>query len=150
MASGGSLSARGSSQQLYLDFDVTGVVETVDDFRAVRRDINASLRDVMGRVGNAEALPLIQSRFPGARFARSLYVKRDRAGVFIGSRLRGNLNRALGWLDFGGRRPRDSVRRDGPHVIVRSLDQLRPRIDAAVERELLAEFDRRGFEVTYS
>jgi hypothetical protein len=72
--------------------------------------------------------------------AASLYTTRERSGVFIGSRLRGPKNRALGWVDFGGKRPRDAQTRAGTKVIWRTIDSKRALIDSRVLQELDREF----------
>ena len=107
---------------------IEGADKTSDEFKQARREMNARIRDVMVRVGTREVLPLMTQGLPS--WAR-MYVLRERSGVFFGSRQRGDMNRALGWLDFGGKRPDDSQRRTGPHVIMHALDRKRPRIDEA-------------------
>jgi hypothetical protein len=57
------------------------------------------------------------------------------------------MNRALGWWDFGGRRPNDSDRREGPHAIVRALQGERPAIDRAIRAELDRAFSE--FETNF-
>lgn len=150
-ARGGAISTRGASDSLFaLDITVDDVA-TREAFQAVRRDINSSLRDAMVRAGEAEVLPAVRGAVAGAigpSWAGSMYVKRDRLGVFFQSRMRGALNRALGWLDFGGRRPRDSITRLGPHAIVHTIHAHRGELDDAIKRELLAEFAAKGFEVS--
>ena len=119
---------------------VEGVEKTSKAFRDARRKFNAAMRDVIVTAGEKVVLPAIKSRFPSRRFGASLYVKRDRTTVFIGSRMRGALNRTVGWLDFGGARPRDHRRRNGPHVIVEELDRRREYIDEAILFELMRTF----------
>jgi hypothetical protein len=72
--------------------------------------------------------------------AASLKTYRERSGVFIGSRLRGPKNRALGWIDFGGKRPRDTSTSRGTKVILRTIDSKRALIDTRVLQELEREF----------
>lgn len=136
-----------AGMDIQLHITVEGVGRTDADFKGIRRDVNGRMREVMQRVGQGKALPAARSAFPSRKFAGTLYVQRERSGVFIGSRARGTLNRAVGWLDFGGRRPHDSDARVGPYTLVRTLDRLRPEIDAAILRELEHEFSR-SFEVT--
>lgn len=119
---------------------IEGAEKTSKEFRDARRQFNAAMRDVIEEAGERAVLPAIKANFPSRRFADTLYVKRDRIGVFIGSRERGSLNRAVGWLDFGGKRPRDSVRRRGPYVIVRELDRRREYIDTAILVALMKTF----------
>jgi hypothetical protein len=144
---GGKLSAstgRGG-QAFQVDVRIMGATKTSDEFKQIRRSINARLREAMVTAGERSVLPSIKSGLP-AKWGETLFVKRDRGGVFIGSRLRGSMNRALGWFDFGGRRPNDTARRDGPHVIVRRLQGERPAIDRAISEALehaFADFDAR-------
>jgi hypothetical protein len=119
---------------------IEGLEKTSKEFREARRDFNKAMRNAIVKAGESAVLPAVKARFPSRRFAQSLFIKRDRTTVFIGSRLRGTLNRAVGWLDFGGRRERDTVRRVGPHAIVEGLRQRRPLIDEAVLREVTATF----------
>lgn len=146
--------ARAGTRSEGLEISVHVVAEDVarvdDAFKAIRRDVNARMRDVMQQVGERDALPAVRTEFAttSRRFADTLYVVRDRSGVFIGSRARGPLNRAVGWLDFGGKRERDHETRVGPYTIVHTLDQKRPAIDAAILEGLCREFEQAGFEVT--
>lgn len=157
---GGGLSARGGQAPgLSVQFRVEGVDKTQAEFKAVRRDINQTMRDAQAKVGEREVLPLIKARFPVAggddqgrglprgAMRDSLYIKRDRLDVVVGSRLRGAENRALGWIDFGGQRNQDSQPRKGTRVIVGTLDAAQPRIRAGLQDALLDEFRRHGFEV---
>lgn len=139
-----------SGQRINVAFHVEGVDKTSDQFKEVRRDINRRMRDVMQRVGEREVLPTIVGAFPRRQgvMAGSLRVERERSGVFIGSRLRGDKNRALGWIDFGGQRPRDSQRRVGPKVIVRTLDSKRRLIDDRVMAGVIAEFRQEGLDAS--
>ena len=138
--SGGRISARGGgSRGINMAIRVEGVERTSEEFKRARRGFNQDIRRVMVRVGEREVLPLIGSQLPD-RWSRDLFVQKERSGVFIGSRLRGKMNRTLGWFDFGGRRPMDSGRRFGPHVIVKTLDRKRERIDDAVLNALLDTF----------
>lgn len=118
---------------------ITGAEKTSDEFKQIRRTINGKLRDAMVMAGEHSVLPAIKSGLP-TRWGGTIYVRRDRGGVFIGSRLKGSMNRALGWYDFGGKRPRDSQTRRGPHVIVSRLDSERPAIDRAILRALRDAF----------
>jgi hypothetical protein len=140
---GGSISAsdEGRARAAYtVRARIEGVEKTSDEFKQARREFNAAMRDVMVEAGEKAVLPEIRAQFPSRRWGATLYVKRDRTTVFIGSKLRGKLNRALGWLDFGGRRPRDRRRRKGPHVIVTVLGHRREYIDDAVLAGLLRTF----------
>ncbi len=140
---GGRLSAAGSSGDgpaITVTARIEGVDKTSEEFRAARREFNTKMRDVIAAAGERSVLPAIKSRFPSRRWAASLYVKRDRTTVFIGSRLRGRFNRALGWLDFGGKRRRDRRRRVGPRVIVTQLGARRRHIDEAILVGLLHTF----------
>jgi hypothetical protein len=138
MARGSRISA-GTGRSGGEDFNVRIVIEgaekTSAEFKQIRRTINGRLREAMVRAGERSVLPAIKGDLP-AKWGDTLFVKRDRGGVFIGSRLRGSMNRALGWYDFGGRRPNDSARREGPHAIVRGLQGERPAIDRAIRDEL--------------
>jgi hypothetical protein len=149
---GGSISTQGTAQGKLISVDVViaGIDKTTAEFKAIRKDINSHIRDVMTRVGEQELLPTMRADFPRlttptkksqvGMMAASLYVQRERSGVFIGSRLRGPKNRALGWIDFGGKRPRDRAARQGPKVIVKTLDSKRALIDSRVLQELEREF----------
>jgi hypothetical protein len=147
-----SIKSGGTTRGRHIDVRI--VVEgdelTKQELREARREFNGAIRDVMVRVGQREVLPEVERQMgPYAGFARP-YVQRERSGVFIGSRQRGALNRAVGWLDFGGKRPQDSRRREGPYAIVQTLDRKRDRIDDAVLKELLQTFrpletDKQGF-----
>lgn len=139
------VSGRGRDPGLGVQVLVEGVSRTELDFKLARRDANTRFRDAIQRAGERTVLPKIQAEFPSGRFADTLFVRRDRTTVFIGSRERGKLNRTVGWLDFGGRRPRDSVRRTGPYVIVRTLERERDVIDDALREELPRVFH--GFDV---
>jgi hypothetical protein len=152
---GGRLSSQGTQGAGQLGIRVHVRVEGLDrteaEFKRISREVNGRMRDVMVRVGERKALPQIRARFPtlsestdrglakGA-MAGSLRVQRERSGVFISSRLRKAEDRALGWIDFGGKRPRDSGYRAGTKVIVTTLDRLRPTIDKDVLDELMHEF----------
>jgi hypothetical protein len=147
-----SIKSGGTTRGRHIDVRI--VVEgdelTKQELREARREFNGAIRGVMVRVGQREVLPEVERRMGAyADFARP-YVQRERSGVFIGSRQRGALNRAVGWLDFGGKRPQDSQRREGPYAIVQTLDRKRDRIDDAVLTELLETFrpletDKQGF-----
>ena len=152
---GGRFSTAGSGgasgQSIRLAFKIEGLDKTDAEFKRIRREINGRIRDVMVRVGEREALPEVKRRFPRlstatsrglppGKMAGSLKIKRERSGVFIQSGLRKAEDRALGWIDFGGQRPNDSVTRVGPKVIVTTLDRLRPRIDAQVLDAVMDEF----------
>lgn len=136
MASKIQAGARGG-RSISVGIEIEGLDKTSDEFKKARRDFNAKIRDVMQHVGQQEILPLMTPGLPG--WAK-MYVLRERSGVFFGSRLRGDMNRALGWMDFGGKRPMDSQRRTGPKVIVKTLDRKRARIDEATLEALLDAF----------
>ena len=141
----------GSPDQLInVRFRIGGVDKTSDAFKRVRRDINARMRDVMVRVGEREVLPDLRQNFPvkSGAMASSLRIERERSGVFVGSNLRGKRNRALGWVDFGGKRPRDAQRRPGTKVIFRTLDAKRRLIDTRVLEGVVAEFRDKGFDAS--
>lgn len=147
-----ALKAGGSSrgQMIAVNFKVTGIEKTSAEFKAIRRDINGRMRDLMVRVGEHELLPIIRAGFPrlatpqpnvqAGMMAGSLKIVRERSGVFVGSTLRGPMNRAMGWVDFGGKRPNDTTYRVGPKVLVRSIDAKRALIDTRVLEELDREF----------
>lgn len=135
-----SASGRGPGPAISVHARIEGVEKTSEEFRQARRQFNAAMRDVIVEAGEKAVLPAIKSEFPSRQWAETLFVKRDRTTVFIGSRLRGALNRALGWLDFGGRRPKDSRRRRGPYVIVTQLDRRREYIDATILAGLMKTF----------
>jgi hypothetical protein len=117
--------------------------KTSAEFKAARRRFNAAMRTVMQQAGERSVLPLIKHKFARltGRFANSLYVKRDRTTVFIGSRMRGGENRAVGWIDFGGRHPLHKRRRKGRYVIVDELNKRRPLIEEAILPGLNRTFD---------
>lgn len=119
---------------------IEGVERTSKEFKQARRDFNIAMRQVIVTAGERAVLPAIKAKFGSRKFGASLYVKRDRTTVFIGSRLRGSLNRALGWFDFGGKRPRDTKRRKGRYVIVTELGRRRELIDAAILSSVLETF----------
>jgi hypothetical protein len=145
-----AVKAGGGGQMISVTATITGVEKTSEQFKLIRRDINAHMRDVMERVGDQELLPLIKADFPklstptkyvqAGVMAGSLRTYRERSGVFIGTRLRGPKNRALGWVDFGGKRPRDTSTRSGTKVILRTIDSKRALIDTRVLQELDREF----------
>jgi hypothetical protein len=149
MASRVKATGTSPDQLINFRFRIDGVEKNSEAFKAVKRDINRRMRDVMIRVGERDVLPDVRAQFPvrtGA-MAASLKIERERSGVFVGSRLRTARNRALGWIDFGGKRPRDSMFRRGPHIIVRTLDAKRTLIDQRVFDGVLDEFKSKGFEV---
>jgi hypothetical protein len=153
----GASATQGAGPAAFLRFRVEGVDKTTGEFKRIRREINTRLRDAQQKVGEREVLPDIKARFPrhsdgpvrglprGA-MADSLYVKRDRVDVFIGSRLKGPLNRALGWIDFGGQRPNDRAERIGPRTIVDTLNAKQPAIREQIVDAVMDEF-RREFDV---
>ena len=122
---------------------IEGVEKTSAEFKAARKKFNATMRLVIQQAGEKAVLPAIKAKFPRVtgRFANSLYVKRDRTTVFIGSRMRGGENRAVGFIDFGGKYPRHKGRRVGPHVIVNELGKRRTLIDEAILAGLMKTFD---------
>lgn len=138
LSTGGTRGGRGIDVSIRIE----GLDKTSDEFKQARRQFNSAIRDVMNRVGEREVLPTVRSGLPATFGGKdtAMFVQRERSGVFIGSKLRGNLNRALGYFDFGGKRPLDSQRRTGPKVIVKTLDRKRDRIDDAVLKELLDTF----------
>jgi hypothetical protein len=145
------VSGSGSAPLVRLGIRVEGVDRTTDEFKRIRRDINTALRDAMQRAGERTVVPAIKSALPrkdpsvkgglpSGAMASSIAVKRDRLDVQIKSTLPKNLDRALGWVDFGGQRPRDTKVRVGPHVIVSTLDAKSDAIDQAVLDELAVQF----------
>lgn len=140
--SGGRLSASGRQGEppLTVRAEITGVARTSAEFRQARREFNTKMRDAIAAAGTKAVLPVIVARFPSRTFGASLYVKRDRTTVFIGSRMRGTLNRAVGWLDFGGKRTRDRVHRVGPKVILNELHGRRHIIDHEILVALMQTF----------
>jgi hypothetical protein len=122
---------------------IEGLEKTSAEFRAARRRFNATMRSVLQAAGELIVLPAVKHNFKRltGRFAGSLYVQRDRTTVFIGSRMRGGENRAVGWIDFGGRHPRHQRRRKGPYVIVRELNRRRSGVEQAVLKGLMKNFD---------
>jgi hypothetical protein len=157
-AKGGSVSVGGGGRPTVgITVRLEGFQQASDELKAARRDANARIRAAVESAANRAVLPAIKDEFPkhgwassrerglpSGAMAASLYVKRDRTTVLIGSKLRGSLNRALGWIDFGGKRPNDTVRRTGPHVIVNALQSKRAYIDEQILSELLKSFA--GFE----
>lgn len=151
--SGGRVSVGGGRGDLLLNvrFKIEGVERTSDEFKRIRRDINGRVRDTMVRVGERDLLPPIRREFPRLRattsrgltagkMGDSLAIQRERSGVFVYSRLRTAENRALGWIDFGGRRRRDTVTRRGPKVILTNVDARRDLIDKRVLEAVMDEF----------
>lgn len=141
---GGTLKAAGSTTggpAISVSVHIAGLERTSDEFKQARKDVNSKLRDALEKAGKREALPQIRSQFGSRTFAATLKVFRDRTTVYVGSSARGSLNRAVGWWDFGGRRPRDSAARVGPHTIVSVLQDRRPLIDRAILEELMQVFD---------
>jgi hypothetical protein len=132
---------RGAGPALVVRARIEGAERTSDVFKRARSRFSAAMRDIMVAAGEKAVLPAIKAKFPSRRFGESLFVRRDRTTVFIGSRERGPLNRAVGWLDFGGRRPRDTKRRRGTYVIVRELDSKREYIDEVILAGLLQTFN---------
>jgi hypothetical protein len=59
-----SVKAGGQGQMISVTATITGVERTSEQFKLIRRDINAHMRDVMERVGDQELLPLIRADFP--------------------------------------------------------------------------------------
>ena len=101
------------------------------------------MRTVIQQAGEKSVLPAIRHRFPRGKTgksAASLYVQRDRTTVYIGSHLRGAKNRALGWIDFGGKRRRDHRRRRGLYVIITEVTNRRPLIEEAILQGLMRTF----------
>jgi hypothetical protein len=131
---GGRLSSGGYGAGPLIDVSVriSGVEKTSQEFKDARRDVNRKLRQAIQTAGERAVLPQIKRGFGSRTFGASLFVKKDRTTVFIGSKLRGSLNRAVGWWDFGGQRPRDHARRKGRYTIVRMLQARRPIIDRAI------------------
>lgn len=135
-------------------------VQASDEFKRIRRDIGGLMRDTVVKVGTSQVVPLIKAKMtiksaddanrglPVAAMQSSIYIRRDRTTVIIASRLTGAKNRALGWIDFGGQRARDTTRRTGTHAILSGVDAKRPVIDAELLRALLEEFAKSGFEVS--
>lgn len=122
---------------------IEGIEKTSAEFKAARRRFNATLRTVIQQAGERSVLPVIKMKFPKLtrRFANSLYVQRDRTTVFIGSKMRGAENRAVGWIDFGGRHPLFKRRREGAYVIVTELTKRRPLIEEQILLGLSKTFD---------
>lgn len=149
--------AQGSSTgpAIRLQIKVSGADKTSDEFRRIRGQINTSLRDAMERVGQRVVVPVIKSSLPrkdpsdqrglppGA-MAASITVKRDRLDVVIKSTLPKAQDRALGWIDFGGKRQNDTKVRVGPHVIVGTLNAKSDAIEEGIYHELRTMF--RGFD----
>lgn len=140
-------SGEGGGPAIRLQFRITGADKTSDDFKRIRKEINTALRNAMERVGQRTVVPAIKSGLPrkdastqrglppGA-MASSIAVKRDRLDVVIKSTLSKDLDRALGWIDFGGKRQRDTTVRVGPHVIVGTLNAKSDAIEHGIYDEL--------------
>lgn len=122
---------------------IEGVEKTSQEFKDARRQFNTKMRDVIQAAGETSVLPIIKLRFKrkSGRFADSLFVRRDRTTVFIGSKMRGGENRAVGWVDFGGRHPLFTRRRKGLYVIVRTLEERQALITEAILLGLTRTFD---------
>lgn len=151
-AKGGSIRSGVASGSPVANIRITvrGADRASDGFKQVRRRANTALRDAQQQVGERQVLPLVRARFASrlsSRWASTLYVKRDRLNVYLGSRLRGGENRGLGWLDFGGRRPRDHAARNGPHIITGTLHDKQPAIRASITDAILEQFARSGFDI---
>lgn len=150
-AKGGRLSLGGSGERIGVQFKITGAEKTSAEFAAIRKDINRRMRDTMVRVGESVLLPDIVGKMP-ARWGDTLRIERQRDGVFVGSTLTNRsghqLNRALGWWDFGGRRRRDTSSREGPHIIVREVNSHVSLIDEAIRAGIVKEFRGHGFEAS--
>lgn len=141
MARGGSISTGNRGGPAYkVEVRIEGLERTSDEFKQARKQVNSRLRDAWVRVGERTVLPDVKAGMPD-RWSSTLYVKRDRAGVFIGARLRGSMNRALGWWDFGGKRPNDHSRRVGPRVIVEALGRRSRDIEHEGLVEVMRAFD---------
>jgi hypothetical protein len=88
MARGSRISA-GTGRSGGEDFNVRIVIEgaekTSDEFKQIRRTINGRLREAMVRAGERSVLPAIKGDLPATGWGDTLFVKRDRTGVFIGS-----------------------------------------------------------------
>jgi hypothetical protein len=138
-----SVSGPGSDSPIIVRARIEGLEKTSAEFKAARRRFNAALRTVLQTAGERTVLPVIKLKFKRltGRFANSLYVKRDRTTVFIGSRMRGGENRAVGWIDFGGRHPLHKRRRKGLYVIVDELNKRQPVINEAILVGLTKTFD---------
>jgi hypothetical protein len=155
---GGRISAMGEGDgpAIRLQIKVEGVPRTSDEFKRIRRNINTALRDAMERVGQRTVLPVIKSSLPkkdpsvtsglpvGA-MASGIAIKRDRLDVVIKSTLPKQLDRALGWIDFGGKRPQDTKVRVGPHVIVSTLNAKSGAIEDEIYREIEHQFHNFDF-----
>lgn len=128
---------------------VSGVDKTTDEFKKIRRNVNGVMRDAQQKVGERVVLPPLRAELHAVAgaWADTVQVKRDRLDVFIGSRLRGTENRALGWLDFGGKRKQDSRRRIGPHIISRTLESKQDEIRDQISDAVLDQFRAAGFDV---
>lgn len=142
---GGSIKAHGSGgPSISVGIHIAGLEKTSQEFKDARKDMNARLRDAVERAGKREALPYITAKMRseiGHRWASSMKVKRDRTTVFVSSSMRGQMNRALGWLNFGGKRPRDTQYRHGREVMVSTLQERRSQIDTVLLEELMKAFD---------
>lgn len=138
-----SVSGRGAEAPIVVGARIEGLEKTSAEFKAARRRFNAALRTVLQVAGEVTVLPVIKAKFKRltGRFEESLYVKRDRTTVFIGSRMRGGENRAVGWIDFGGRHPLHKRRRKGLYVIVTELNKRQPLIQEQILIGLGKTFD---------
>lgn len=122
--------------------EVEGVERTSQEFRRANRDVQKRAREAMFKAGQRTVLPAMQQKLPGRW--KNLFVNKQSSGVFIGSRQRGPMNRALGWLDMGGKRPMDHGKRTGWKIIVTTLDAKREEIDTVAMQEVMKAFS--GFE----
>lgn len=151
-----STAGEGAGPAIRLQIRVEGIEKTSDEFKRIRTGINTAMRDAMARVGERQVVPVIKSGLPrkdagtsrglppGA-MASSITVKRDRLDVVIRSTLPKDLDRALGWIDFGGKRQRDTKVRVGPHVIVGTLNAKAGAIEDELFDELRHQFRNLDF-----
>ena len=157
--SGGKVSRGGGSRDTLIDvrFKIEGLERTSAEFKAVRREINGRMRDTMVRVGERDLLPTIRQRIEFPWMAAALKIQRERSGVFVGTSLPGvgtkankgrKTDRALGYLDFGGRWHSVGKSREGKRAILNTVDERRDLIDKRVLEAVLDEFSDKGFDTS--
>lgn len=157
--SGGKVSKGGGSRDTLIDvrFKIEGLDRTSAEFKAVRREINGRMRDTMVRVGERDLLPTIRQRVAFPWMAAALKIQRERSGVFVGTTLPGvgrktdkgrKTDRALGYLDFGGRWHSSGIKYDGKRAILGTVDERRDLIDKRVLEAVMDEFTDHGFDAS--
>jgi hypothetical protein len=146
-----------SDQIIDFKFRIEGVERNSEAFKAIKRDINARMRETMVRVGERELLPTMRQKAEFPWVASALKINKERSGVFVGTTLpkmgtmsaRGRVtDRALGYIDFGGRWHSKGPKREGNRAIIGTLEAKATLIDQRVLDGVLKEFSSKGFDVS--